>query len=391
MPERSPYYYGGGTASAVIAKKKAPPAKPVGSTDPANAVPAIGGLSVSDLSKMTPQQLATWSAWYQAQGPDYSGVPKVDFTKLQNAAWEQAGKQSTELAAPYQAERTRLKATNDDAMTQARLFSQAFASIAGGGNPNIDDPAAQKYALENFGGSYVGAMAASLGQQLISQQLRSFTARDEEIAGKIADIMDARPDLAEKIYKSVADDAADQIKAGRSIAEMSFKNILGAYGTLIKAKRDSAGGGNVTYVTQPGGGVVGFDKATGQVVYTIPGTGGAGGGKTDTRLRSVGGSVYEQDPVTGKWSVVIPGKGSGGASGESSSTISNTVNRATTAGDAALEKLIQSGRLEQILREEKIWNDRQLGLTAWSEADPRGPTRLSTPMTSAAALPGTSP
>jgi len=41
------------------------------------------------------------------------------------------------------------------------------------------------------------------------------------------------------------------------------------------------------------------------------------------------------------------------------------------AVDAALEKLIQSGRLEEILREEKIWNDRQLGLTAWSEADQR--------------------
>jgi polar amino acid transport system substrate-binding protein len=41
------------------------------------------------------------------------------------------------------------------------------------------------------------------------------------------------------------------------------------------------------------------------------------------------------------------------------------------AVDAALEKLIQSGRLEQILRGEKIWNDRQLGLTAWSEADQR--------------------
>jgi polar amino acid transport system substrate-binding protein len=41
------------------------------------------------------------------------------------------------------------------------------------------------------------------------------------------------------------------------------------------------------------------------------------------------------------------------------------------AVDQALEKLIQSGRLEEILRKEKIWNDRQIGLTAWSEADQR--------------------
>ncbi len=41
------------------------------------------------------------------------------------------------------------------------------------------------------------------------------------------------------------------------------------------------------------------------------------------------------------------------------------------AVDEALEKLIQSGRLEEILRKENIWNDRQIGLNAWSEADQR--------------------
>ncbi len=41
------------------------------------------------------------------------------------------------------------------------------------------------------------------------------------------------------------------------------------------------------------------------------------------------------------------------------------------AVDAALDKLIQSGRLEEILRAEKIWNERQLGLRAWSDADQR--------------------
>jgi len=41
------------------------------------------------------------------------------------------------------------------------------------------------------------------------------------------------------------------------------------------------------------------------------------------------------------------------------------------AVDEALEKLIQTGKLEEILKKEKIWNDRQLGLTAWSDADQR--------------------
>ncbi|MBK8260990.1 MAG: ABC transporter permease subunit [Nannocystis sp.] len=39
--------------------------------------------------------------------------------------------------------------------------------------------------------------------------------------------------------------------------------------------------------------------------------------------------------------------------------------------DRALGVLIENGALEQILRREQIWNDRQLGLRAWSDADQR--------------------
>jgi polar amino acid transport system substrate-binding protein len=37
--------------------------------------------------------------------------------------------------------------------------------------------------------------------------------------------------------------------------------------------------------------------------------------------------------------------------------------------DEALENVIQSGKLEEILRAEEIWNERQLGLRAWSAED----------------------
>jgi polar amino acid transport system substrate-binding protein len=37
--------------------------------------------------------------------------------------------------------------------------------------------------------------------------------------------------------------------------------------------------------------------------------------------------------------------------------------------DEALGKLIQSGKLEEILRKEEIWNERQVGLRAWSDED----------------------
>jgi murein DD-endopeptidase MepM/ murein hydrolase activator NlpD len=91
----------------------------------------------------------------------------------------------------------------------------------------------------------------------------------------------------------------------------------------------------------PGGGVLGYDPQTGKVIYEIAGKGSSSSSSKDSRLRSVGGSVYEQDPATGKWSVAIPGPTkSGGSSGESASTISNTVKRATTAGEAALDKVL---------------------------------------------------
>lgn len=305
----------------------------------ATAAPSIAGLTLPQISSMTPSQVALYGAAVQSAGPDYSAVPKADFSKLQSAAWQQAEKQVAAQVKPYEAERATLKTNLSSSTKAATEFAKAFASIAGGGNANIDDQAAQKYALENYGGSYVGGMAASLGAQLIGQQQSYFTAQDGKYAAQILEIMDTRPDLAEKIYTAAADDAADQIKQGRSIAEMSFKNKLGAIAALGKAMSGAAGGANVTYVTQPGGGVVGFDKATGKIVYTIAGTGSTAGKASQTRLRSVGGSVYEQDPATGKWSVAIPGKSSGGSGGESASTVSNTVKRATTAGDTALEKL----------------------------------------------------
>lgn len=42
-----------------------------------------------------------------------------------------------------------------------------------------------------------------------------------------------------------------------------------------------------------------------------------------------------------------------------------------TALDQALSRIIERGELEQILRRENIWNDRQLGLRTWGEAEQR--------------------
>jgi polar amino acid transport system substrate-binding protein len=47
--------------------------------------------------------------------------------------------------------------------------------------------------------------------------------------------------------------------------------------------------------------------------------------------------------------------------------------------DQALERIVERGELEQILRRENIWNDRQLGLRTWGDAEQRRMLGLSPP------------
>mgnify|MGYP001610831865 FL=1 len=342
MATRSPYGYAmqytPNPKRPMPKPQPAPATKKVGRPDPAQALPQIAGLTVEQLSRMTPVQIQQYQALYGAQGPNYGGVPKVDFNALQRSAWEQAGKQVGDLTAPYQAERETLAKQLGSSQRAATEFTQAFAAIAGGGNANIDDPEAQRYALENWGGSYIGGMAASIGAQLLGQVTATFGAQEAKYAAEILRIMDTRPDLAERIYSEVAKDASERVKEGVSIAQMDYKNQIAALATYAKALGGGVGS-SYLQTAKVDGNLYQYNPATKQWEVGIAGTSGSGGASRDTRLRTVGGSVYEQDPVTGKWSVAIPGKGSGGAGRESASTVSNTVKRATTAGEAALEKV----------------------------------------------------
>jgi hypothetical protein len=227
------------------------------------------------LGSMSPTGVASFAAREAAQGPDYSHVPTVDFGKLRAAATQQANIATQPAINELQQARDDLKPEGQRQAQIASNFAAAFASIAGGGNANIDDPAAQKYALENFGGSYVGGMAAALGARIVGQQSASLTEQDGKYAGQIADIMSKRPDIAERIYDDVAKAATDLVKQGRDAAELDHANKLKALAAYGKAIKDS--GPKISTVTQPGGAVVGYDKATGRVVYKIPGVAGGGG------------------------------------------------------------------------------------------------------------------
>lgn len=337
---KSPIVLASRTTPRPVVKKPAakPPAKVGSKPDPYNAVPLIGGLTVPQIKQMSPQQIALYGAAVQSAGPDYSKVPHPNFQAMQKAAWSQAGTQVADQVKPYQAERANLQTNLNTSRQAATAFAQAFASIAGGGNANIDDPAAQKHALENYGGSYVGAMAAQLGAQLINQQQAYFNETDGKYAAQIKQIMDTRPDLAEKIYTAAADDAAKQIKEGKSIADMSFKNKLGAIAALGKAMGSTET--NVRTQSLPGGGVLGYDPQTGKVIYEIPGK--AGGGSSGGSTKLYGNSTSGYFTMQGGKLVPVPGytgSSAGGKKGVSTATASTTIARANDAGEAALEKV----------------------------------------------------
>ncbi len=342
---RSPYYYGGGTApTGTVARpvaKPTPRPRPRGAADPYGAVPTVAGLTVAQISRMTPAQLYAYQASVLSRGPDYSGIPStINFQGLQASAQKQATDRVNEQAAPYQKLRNDLAARAQQSGSAAQAFTQAFTTIAGGGNKNIDDPAAQQYSLEHFGGSYIGGMAASLGTQLAGNLAATFSDQDFKYASQMADILSQRPDLADKIYSNAVNDAITQIKAGRSIADMDQKNKIAAIAAAIKAKQILAGGGTTASETSwqtVNGHRVLVNDITGQVINDA-GTAGTprAPGSTKPTYRTVGGSLYEIDPTTGQPSLLIAGpKKSGKGAGGKTVTASQAQAAMTKAEKAA--------------------------------------------------------
>ena len=84
-------------------------------------------------------------------------------------------------------------------------------------------------------------------------------------------------------------------------------------------------------------------------------------------------AVFHDDIITGRYGEIRPelrvvGDFADGFYGIATRNQDSSLHEAI---DDALERVIQSGKLEEILRAEQIWNDRQLGLREWSDSDQR--------------------
>lgn len=342
-------------------KKPKPPTKPTGSFDPSNS---LGGYTPKEIASMTPDQIAMVQFGLRMQG-----APEPDFEKLRAIAQSQV---AGAYEAPQQAigdEREWLRGNYDLSTQAATNFSKAFADILTGGKSGAEG---EQYSLENFGGSYLAGIAARMGQQLISQQTSYFNEEDRKLKDQLADIMEAMPEEAEKIYSDLVENTQDILSAG-------YKEQLAAWAALEVAKRKSTGGDGAPEtknfsdgttrqwnpktgkwdvvasesaaapkprIFQTSEGVFAIDEATGQVVWEKK-TGKAKTKKVTTQVvEQPDGSKVLIDKATGREiRVVAPPDASAGAPATSNgkavspSTASNTVKRATEAGATALEKV----------------------------------------------------
>lgn len=370
-------YLPGHAPTSLGIKKKKPTQKPQGSFDPSGS---LGGFSPKQLAAMSPDELAQVQFALGMAGP-----PQPDFEALQAAALRSAQASAQPQIDYINQERARQDARQKLSSDAATNFSSAFAQILQGGKTGAEG---EQYALENFGGSYLGGIAARMGQQLISQQQSYFDEQDYKLAAQLADIVDAIPGEADKMYQDLVEQTEDILTA-------PYKNQIAAIAALISEKRKSAGapetknfsdgttrqwnqktgkwdvvtseaagGADISTVTQPGGAVVGYDKNTGKVVYKIPGVGTATGGSGTVNGTAAGkpisfsaASEYARSMTSntgtlwkvrktkgGGFEAYDTGKakaGSGGTSGSGSGdNVSTTVARATEAGKDALETVL---------------------------------------------------
>lgn len=356
-----------------------PKPKPKPKPKPRDVVPVAAPKSVDPYGALlaaTPQQIAAERFRLSAAGPNYSAIKSPDFAAMQTSALAQAEERAQRLGAPITDERQFQLARQQVSNEAAKNFAAAFASILGGGNTNIDDPAAQKYSLENFGGSYLGGMAARMGQQLMMQAGDTFNEIDHKLASQLADIMDARPDEAEKIYEGLVSQAQELVKEQKTFADAEYKTQIAALAALESSKRKDGGGDGVPKVKnfsdgtsrqwnpktgkwdvvtsksdaaskprviQTATGVFAIDEATGRVIWEKKTGSKTKTTKVTTQVIERGdGSKVLINKATGKAIAEISPADPTGATGStppSASTTSNTVNRATTAGESVLTKM----------------------------------------------------
>jgi hypothetical protein len=299
------------------------------------------------------------------QGPDFSGIPEYTPEQID----EMASSTVAKYLKPYEDMQAQAYRRSQDMFTigseQATNFSKAMASILQGG---LTGEAGMQYAHDNFGGSYLGAMAAQQGAQIILQLTNDWQERDFEIGDKYAEILGKRPELEEEVRQNLLKGVSEQ----RDAVMDDYKWKMDFYAWF---KKNVVGGdANGKPITQKIGGDL-FQYGPDGWTKVIE----AGQEATQPMTRTVGGDLFENR--NGKWVKVIESGDSGVSPSQMNSylkTANQIYNQATKQG-AKKWKAVAAAR--------QYLADNGLQAKAWRPYTPgESPGTTKKVMTSSAAL-----
>lgn len=312
--------------------------------------------------------------WLMSAQPDYSGIEPVDFDKLAASAQTKTDAYFAPVLAQRDSDRAYLgdqRKLSQDATTN---FNKALAGILTGG---LEGQAGRDYAFKTFGGSYVGEIQTVEGQRMFNEVTRGFQQAEWALLDKYDKILDTRPDIYEKLMDDLVAGEQKRVEQGIEWADTAFDHrFKAALAIWQENKRQTANQDKATTakpnvrnfsdgttrqlnpetgkwdvitseatsaakprVFQTAAGIFAIDEATGQVVWEKK-TGKAKTAKTTTQVvEQPDGSKVLINKATGKQIAVVAPADSQSGSSASPSTVSNTVKRATDAGEAALTKV----------------------------------------------------
>jgi len=212
-------------------------------------------------------------------GPDYSDVRAPDWDAISQMAQHQAEASFVPIQQFTEAERARQGALKETSTTAASNFSQAMAEILTGGQGSEEERMA--YAKEHFGGSYMGAIASQMGQELIARITHDFTQRDFELGVQLGEAMSKFPEIKSQILSEIVAAESDRYERQIDVAEEEFETRLKRMAALYELEKESqetAGGGEEwsdPYRLKGTNKIVQRNKATGKLttVGTLPSSG----------------------------------------------------------------------------------------------------------------------
>lgn len=292
-------------AAASLAKKKLPPPpgrpnKPVGSFDPYRS---------TDINSVV-----DYLTRLQAGGPEYGKYvtegPSSD--ALQQEALTQSAWQLMPAQLQYERQQMQSTAGRNTSQQAATAFTQALSGILQGGKTGDEGMA---YAKENYGGSYLGVIAAQMGSDLFKQITHDFDQQDFELADKIGTAMAQQPEIMQRVYDGLVAAEEGRIKGQAQDAETDYKNRVQALGFRIgqlRKNQDALAKATAAIGKDNEGRVIQTSDRTysvlpdGTVLWEIKNPPKPPTAKAPTTRRAPDGTMIQWDPAQNSW-VPSPG------------------------------------------------------------------------------------